>query len=144
MDSVTITIPGAAMGKGRPRIGKTRSGQAIAFTPKPTKTREGVVASLAMDAMGSRDPFSGPVEMVLSAVLPIPKSWPKKRQAAALSGEERPTTKPDLDNIAKLIWDGLNSIVYSDDKQIVRLTADKRYGVNPVTVVTVREIARAP
>lgn len=33
----------------------------------------------------------------------------------------QPTLKPDIDNIAKIICDGLNSIAYKDDKQIISL-----------------------
>lgn len=33
----------------------------------------------------------------------------------------QPTLKPDADNIAKIICDGLNSIAYKDDKQIISL-----------------------
>jgi Holliday junction resolvase RusA-like endonuclease len=145
MADVTITIRGKAIGKGRPRIGKNKtSGHAIAFTPPPTREREKTVASLAADAMGDRPPIAGPVEMVLVAVLSVPKSWPKRRQAAALAGTERPAKKPDLDNIAKLVWDGLNGVVYGDDSQIVRLTAEKVYGPAPMTVVTVRELPVSP
>ena len=37
----------------------------------------------------------------------------------------QPTLKPDTDNIAKIICDGLNGIAYKDDKQIVSLTVLK-------------------
>ena len=37
----------------------------------------------------------------------------------------QPTLKPDADNIAKIICDGLNGIAYKDDKQIVSLTVLK-------------------
>ena len=36
-----------------------------------------------------------------------------------------PTLKPDADNIAKIVCDGLNGIAYTDDKQIVSLTVLK-------------------
>lgn len=136
-EAVTIVIPGDAKGKQRPRF-STQNGRA--FTPSATRTREGIIASLAMDAMADRPAFTSSVEMELTATLPVPKSWPKKRQAAALAGTERPAKKPDLDNIAKLVWDALNGIVYADDAQVVRLKATKVYGATAETVVTIRPL----
>lgn len=133
-EPVTIVIPGDAKGKQRPRF-STQNGRA--FTPSATRTREGIVASLAMDAMAGRPALTSSVEMELTATLPVPKSWPKKRQAAALAGQERPAKKPDLDNIAKLVWDALNGIVYADDSQVVSLIATKTYGPIAATVVTI-------
>lgn len=134
---VTIVIPGDAKGKQRPRF-STQSGRA--FTPSATRTREGIIASLAMDAMAGRPIITASVEMELTATLPMPKSWPKKRQVAAMAGTERPAKKPDLDNIAKLVWDALNGIVYADDAQVVRLKATKVYGATATTVVTIRPL----
>lgn len=37
----------------------------------------------------------------------------------------QPILKPDADNIAKIVCDGLNGIAYKDDKQIVSLTVLK-------------------
>lgn len=36
--------------------------------------------------------------------------------------------KPDADNIAKIVLDGLNSIAYDDDNQITELIVKKIYG----------------
>ena len=35
--------------------------------------------------------------------------------------------RPDLDNIAKAILDGLNGVAYADDKQVVCMTVYKQY-----------------
>ena len=44
-----------------------------------------------------------------------------------LSGIIKPTKKPDIDNIAKIICDGLNGVAYKDDSQIIYLAVIKRY-----------------
>lgn len=36
-----------------------------------------------------------------------------------LAGEIRPTKKPDMDNVVKIIADSLNNLAYYDDTQIV-------------------------
>ena len=137
MTSIEIVIPGEPCAKGRPRIGKTRSGHAVAFTPAKTRTREGIVASAAMDAMKGRAVLIGPVHLSVCAVLGVAKSWSKKRRADALAGIELPTKRPDLDNIVKLIKDSLNGIVWLDDSQVVKLYASKVYGEIPNTLVIV-------
>ena len=63
-----------------------------------------------------------PVALSLIVLHPIPKSW-SKRQDAALAGTERPTTKPDADNVAKAIADACNGVVWVDDAQVVELSS---------------------
>ncbi|HHQ4407925.1 TPA: RusA family crossover junction endodeoxyribonuclease [Clostridium perfringens] len=57
----------------------------------------------------------------------IPKSYTKKRVQAIRDGLEKPTKKPDGDNIAKIIFDSLNGISYKDDSQILELRVIKIY-----------------
>lgn len=56
-----------------------------------------------------------------------------------ISGEIRPTVKPDWDNIGKLIADALNGIAYDDDKCIVDAMVRKFYSTDPRTVVILQE-----
>jgi Holliday junction resolvase RusA-like endonuclease len=51
-----------------------------------------------------------------------------------------PTIKPDTDNIAKSILDSLNGIAYKDDKQVVKLTVEKRYDEIPSVSVWISEV----
>ena len=53
-----------------------------------------------------------------------------------LTGNLRPTKKPDLDNVAKIILDSLNKIAYDDDSQIVDLHIRKYYSDNPRVLVS--------
>lgn len=69
----------------------------------------------------------------------IPSSKSKKFKNEALEGRLRPITKPDTDNIAKNIKDGLNKIAYPDDSQIVVEHIEKRYSNNPRVEVTIKE-----
>jgi Holliday junction resolvase RusA-like endonuclease len=77
-------------------------------------------------------PLTGPLELTIDAYLKIPKGFSKKKTAAALSGELRPITKPDLDNLAKKLKDRMGrGFFYEDDKQIVTETVRKWYGDPP-------------
>ena len=50
------------------------------------------------------------------------------------------TSRPDGDNVIKLIGDALNNIVWRDDSQIVVHSVSKLYGDTPKTVIRVSEV----
>ncbi len=130
---IEFTIPGEARGKQRPRATK----QGRVYTPKETVNAEAFIRMIAAAAMAGRPPLEGAVIMTIDIRVGIPKSFTKKKRAAALTGELSPVTKPDLDNVVKLYSDAINGIVYKDDKQIVLLVAGKKYHEQPGTTVTV-------
>jgi Holliday junction resolvase RusA-like endonuclease len=51
--------------------------------------------------------------------------------------EIKPTTRPDLDNYAKLTLDALNGIIWTDDSQITELRLGKFYSITPSTMIKV-------
>ena len=70
----------------------------------------------------------------------IPKSTPKCRRSAMLSGAIRPTKKPDWDNIGKLVCDALNGVAYDDDKCVCEAVVRKFYGCEPRILVRLEDI----
>ncbi|AJX59848.1 RusA family crossover junction endodeoxyribonuclease [Burkholderia pseudomallei] len=133
---VHITLPFAAIGKGRPRVYR-----GIASTPPKTRAYEHQVATLARAAMRGRLPFDGPIRVLIEIDVEIPKTWPKYRRADALAGRVWPSVKPDIDNCAKAILDGMNGIAYRDDTQIVIALLSKRYASDAQVRIAVEEIA---
>lgn len=123
------------VGKGRPRY--TRAGHA--YTPKKTRAAELTIATAARAFMKDRKPFPGPVSVRLTAVFPVPKSWSKRKREDAGAGLIAPTVKPDADNLAKLVLDALNGIVFQDDKQVVDISLTKRYDAAPALLIRVEE-----
>ena len=79
------------------------------------------------------------VDLQIIAYLKIPKSTTKAKRAKMLSGEIRPTVKPDWDNLGKLISDALNGVAYDDDKCVVDARVRKFYSDRPCTQVTISE-----
>ena len=57
-------------------------------------------------------PKEAMLDMRIKAYYRIPKSASKKKRAAMLAGEIRPTKKPDMDNVVKIIADSLNNLAY--------------------------------
>lgn len=120
--TVKFAIPGKPVGKGRPRFFR---GHAV--TPKETREYEedvGFFCKLA--APGVK--LTGNISVVITAYYPIPKSYTKKARSLIACLMKRPTVKPDLDNVVKVVLDGLTKVgLWSDDSLVVDLRAAKFY-----------------
>ena len=137
--SIIIEIDGKPVAKGRGRIGKLADGRATIFTPTATRQNENLIKMAAMEAMGDRDPIEGAVEVFVHVYLAYPNAS-KKKLAEMVAGRIRPCTKPDIDNYVKSALDGINTIVFKDDNQVVSLHAHKVYRSKPSMRIEVREI----
>ena len=84
----------------------------IAYTPKETVNYETFVKMLYLEKYAGEKPFEGPVSMLISAFYQIPKSASKRRREAMARHHIPPTTRPDIDNIAKIIMDALAGVAY--------------------------------
>ena len=136
---VTFEVPGDPHGKGRPKFAR-RGNFVQTYTDAKTVSYEDLVRFHANIAMIDLAPIEGPVAVYIYIKLAVPKSYSKKRTEACLSGLERPTKKPDWDNVAKSICDAMNGIVYQDDTQIVDAYVTKVYSANSGVDVGVKEI----
>lgn len=135
---VRFTILGEPKGKGRPRFCRN-TGHAI--TPKDTVNYETLVR-MEYGVAYSDFKFSDDamLDMRIKAFYSIPKSASKKKRASMLANEIRPTKKPDMDNVVKIIADSLNQVAYRDDTQIVDCQCRKFYSENPRVEVMIKEI----
>ncbi len=134
--TVAFTIPGKPFGKQRPKA-TAINGRARVYTPKETVSFEGKVAEIARPSFPA--PLEGPVKLRLVAMFAIPASWSKKKREAALGSFH--TQKPDADNIAKAIKDGLNRVAWVDDSQVADMRCVKRWGSHAETFVEVGALA---
>jgi Holliday junction resolvase RusA-like endonuclease len=121
-----FTIPITPKAQKRDRIG-SRGGHGFSYKDKGQKLEEDKILTLMYEHRPP-EPLQGPLSLEVKAYLPIPKSKPKKWQAAALSGEIRPTTKPDCSNLIKNLEDIMNGVFIGDDRQVVSLSVEKWYG----------------
>jgi len=79
------------------------------------------------------------VSLYLYIRVPIPASATKKRLQAISDGTEKPIRKPDASNILKSVEDGMNSVIYKDDSQIVNIHVTKVYSSVPGVDICVKE-----
>jgi Holliday junction resolvase RusA-like endonuclease len=144
-DPIVIVLPGVPVAKGRPavRVIRTADGRAFPSVYKPADARkyEKALAWAAKAAMRGRAMTTGPVSVVVTAVIPVPASWSNRKRDAALAGSIMPTGKPDIDNYQKSAFDGLRKVVWNDDAQVVSVQASKLYGEEPLLRIEVREHA---
>lgn len=131
-----FTIPGKPQGKLRPRI--ARAGRKTwTYTPEATQNYMEAVRQ-AFIKTGDKM-FDCPVHVLITATFAPLKSDSKKVRAAKLAKEVLPTTKPDADNIAKVVLDALNGYAYIDDKQVTSLSVFKTYGEDEGITVIIKE-----
>lgn len=117
---LALVVPGEPVGKGRPRVVNV-AGHARAFTPDDTAAWEARILTIAQAKWGRRPPHEAPVNIAVRAVKGRPKYMCKPayiRKHGA--GRQLRTTKPDLDNTEKAIYDALVAAgVLDDDTYVV-------------------------
>lgn len=133
---IQFVVPGKPIGKGRPRFAK-RGNFVSTYTDEKTASHENLIKLYAGKAMNGLPAIQEAAQAEIVVMVIPPHSWSKTKRQNALNGLIRPTTKPDCDNVAKLVLDAMNGIVYADDKQIARLMVEKHYAETARTEVRV-------
>lgn len=97
----TLSLPGDPVAKARPRVY-----QGHAITPKKTLHAEERIFAEFRRCYPHAKPLTGPVSVEA-------EFWMSKQG------------KPDIDNLLKLVLDALNALAYTDDAQIMHISARK-------------------
>lgn len=134
---LTVQIPGPVIGKGRPRFVRATG---RAHTPPATLSAENRIG------WELRQAYAGPpldVALALRVLVQVavPKSSTKKFRERALAGLTAPISKPDLDNIVKLIGDSGNGVVWTDDSRIAEIHVRRQYAEAPSITITIERCA---
>ena len=79
------------------------------------------------------------IEVDLVFAFMPPKSWSKKKVSEALEGRIRPT-KSDIDNYIKSVLDSLNTVAYSDDRYVYKVSAMKKYDIEDYIEINIKEM----
>ena len=103
-----------------------------------TKQWEALVRDTAALHARGREPLRGMLNVQLTFGMPMPKSWSTTRawgNKGCLHGK-----RPDVDNLAKAVMDGLQGVLFIDDGQVAVLTAEKRYAFEPGVSIFVQQV----
>jgi Holliday junction resolvase RusA-like endonuclease len=134
---IKFTVPGEPKGKGRPKF--SRQGKFVrTYTPETTVNYENWVRMCFLQA--KQEKLTGQLRAEINYYLSVPNSFTKIKKEEALKGLLRPTKKPDIDNVTKIIFDALNGMAYEDDKFIVSCSIDKWYDIDARTEIYIYEV----
>lgn len=142
LTELSFEVPGQPFGKQRPRV--IHNGAfSKAYTPKETVAYENLVKMNCAEAAGGRMFADGDMlEVFIYAYFGIPKSASKKKREQMIAYLVRPTKKPDIDNIQKIICDSLNKVAYHDDSSIVEAHVNKYYSERPRVSVIIKSLGK--
>lgn len=116
-----FSVPGKPMPQARPRA-FSRGGHARVYSPVAGTSKADLAKAFLEIAWGYNEadwkPWEGPVCIHIEYRFLSPKTGWK--------GKEH-TGRPDLDNLDKLVMDGLSGIAFRDDSQIVAKFSCKSY-----------------
>ncbi len=143
---IHIVLPGKPLGKQRHQttmLGKGENAVRHEFTPLQTVNYETFVKLLFVDKYPKHLPWERDIALssTVRAFYSIPKSITKARRRSIEEGEAFPTTKPDIDNIEKVVWDALNQIAYADDSQIAHSQTFKLFSDRPRVELTLMPLS---
>lgn len=137
---MNFIVEGKPQGKARPRVVQNRyTGRSVAYTPIKTGNYEDLIR-WSYKAAGGEYLGEKVLQVDIKAFYPIPKSYSKAKRQAATDDTLRPTSKPDCDNIVKVVLDALNGVAYYDDKQVVSVSCNKYYGESGYLHITIEEL----
>lgn len=135
-------VEGKPQGKQRARtFYDKRADKMRSITPEVTKSYEDLIR-WSYKAAGGQYIGESLIRVEIEAFYPIPKSWSKKKRAEVIKDTIRPTTKPDCDNIIKVVLDALNGVAYYDDKQVIGTSCEKYYGDTGYLKIVVNEVLK--
>lgn len=136
MENKTFLILAKPTGKARPRFTK----KGLTYTPKNTKRYEQLVKQSYLEQTDG-EMIDGNIQIAITSFFKPAKSNKKLIKTVNNTELVYCDKKPDLDNIAKAICDGLNGVAYADDKQIVKLSMSKVYSQIDCVLVSVSKLS---
>lgn len=117
--------------QGRPRVfGK--------FAVDPSKKDKESFLALAYQYKPTV-PIDNPIAIELVFTMPRPKNHYNKKGLKP-DAPMYHSSRPDIDNLEKLVMDALNGVFYRDDALVCRKESLKQYGETPSTLVRIWQV----
>lgn len=133
MTALTFFVVGTPAPQGSKRY--LKPGVMVESSKRVAPWRADVRAAAEAALNGDPDAFlplwDGPIDLNVVFYFPRPKSHYGTGRNAGTLKESAPlfhTQAPDCDKLARAVGDALTSVVFADDKTIIRWAATKRWG----------------
>lgn len=125
---ITIRLDGKPKGKDRPRFSR-----GFVYTPKKTLEYENMIKETFIE--------NAPKNFrVIEKDVPIKLDVVVNQKKGKQSKKTYPTLKPDIDNILKIIMDGLNGVCYQDDSQVINVKIHRVFSDDNYITVRLQSI----
>jgi Holliday junction resolvase RusA-like endonuclease len=138
---IVLRVAGKPATKGRPRFDpRTRR----AVTPPSNIVSENDIRAVWREAGEPRIDDDVAIALNVEITVMRPAGHFRKDGSLSAKGQRHPIPdrqKPDLDNAVKLVMDALNSRAYRDDVRIAQVTASRRWGSWPETVLVLTPLS---
>lgn len=122
----------------RPRT-STRGGHVRVYDQPKVKQYKNLLHGLVTEQY-KKPPLTGALSVSLLFYRPVQKSISNVERQRRLSNQHKSVVKPDTDNYIKSTLDAFNGVLWEDDSQIVKLTAEKRYAEKGKIIITVTQL----
>lgn len=126
---ICVQITGRPVPWKPPRVTKRGS-----FSEHTKRQHE---AKWELKSQYSDEPLEGSLFVTVKFYFIPPASLSLKKQAMMLNGDIPMTKRPDLSNLEKFALDCGNKILWNDDSQIIKMTAEKLYATKEKTLLLV-------
>lgn len=133
---ICFEVVGEIVPKGRPRITMFNSYPHL-YTPNNTRQYENLIKDTVI-AKGIKGIGDKRFKISIDAYFKIPKSTSNKKRQQMINAYC--DKKKDIDNIAKVVLDALNGVLYDDDRNCVSLNACKWYGEEEKLIISIERI----
>lgn len=141
MNKLEIIIPGVPISKARPRF--ARRGKFVT-TYNPQESEEGrMLWEIRHHLPPDWTPLKTPTKIISIFYMKRPKAHYGSGTNSNKLKKNAPIihiSKPDLDNLQKMIYDCFNQIVWVDDSVVCEAYARKEYSDNPRTEIIISEV----
>lgn len=128
-NELRFTIDGDVQPQERPRF--SRQGKYVNTYDPPKSAKYKKYVSEVASNYKLDELIDSPIKLTIDIYIQIPKSYTKKVKQQIENKELLHIKKPDIENLAKGIMDGITGIIWRDDSLVVELHLAKHYSDNP-------------
>lgn len=139
-----LVILGSPKSQGRPRARNAGKFVQIYDDPKSRKAKQGIIEII--QAKAPTKPLDCPLQLDLNFYLSRPKGHYRTGRNSGNLKSSAPLlhiSRPDIDNLLKLVMDAMTGVFWRDDSLVCKGTTIKQYSERPRTEIYIKILKRS-